>query len=104
MNASAAELVVGADHPAFAGHFPGHPVLPGVVLLAEAIGVVMAATRTRACDWTLESAKFHAPVGPGTRLAITHSTSQAGRVRFEIRAGDALVASGALTRAAGAHG
>ena len=104
MNTSPTEFVVSADHPAFAGHFPGHPVLPGVVLLAEAIAAVTAATGTRVGDWTLESAKFHAPVGPGTRLAIGHSTSDTGRVRFEIRAGEALVASGALARAGGAHG
>ena len=28
------------DHPAFAGHFPGRPLLPGAMLLAEVIEAI----------------------------------------------------------------
>ena len=85
--------------PAFDGHFPGRPILPAVVLLAEAMDALERATGTAACDWKLEAAKFASPVAPGTRLAIAHREDGADRVRFEIRAGDRLVASGALARA-----
>jgi 3-hydroxymyristoyl/3-hydroxydecanoyl-(acyl carrier protein) dehydratase len=85
--------------PAFDGHFPGRPILPGVVLLAQAMAALQHATGTEACDWSLESAKFASPVAPGTRLALAHRGDAAGRVRFEIRAGERLVASGALARA-----
>jgi 3-hydroxyacyl-[acyl-carrier-protein] dehydratase len=37
-------LAIAVDHPASAGHFPGSPVVPGVVLLDEAMFVVAAAT------------------------------------------------------------
>jgi 3-hydroxymyristoyl/3-hydroxydecanoyl-(acyl carrier protein) dehydratase len=35
-------LAIAADHPAFAGHFPGRPLLPGVALLSEVLEAVLA--------------------------------------------------------------
>ena len=37
-------LELAADHPAYRGHFPGRPVLPGVVLLAEVMHAVALGT------------------------------------------------------------
>ena len=34
-------LHIPTDHPAFAGHFPGQPLLPGVSLLAEVLEAVL---------------------------------------------------------------
>jgi len=93
-------LDVPAEHPAFEGHFPGHPILPGVVLLAELIAAVRAATGSAAREWRVESAKFASPVAPGTRLALLSRDEDSGRVRFEVRAGARLVASGVLARSA----
>ena len=93
-------LDVPAGHPAFEGHFPGHPILPGVVLLAELVAVVRSAFGGTAREWRVESAKFASPVAPGTRLALLSRDEAAGRVRFEVRAGTRLVASGVLARTA----
>ena len=30
-------FTLSADHPAFAGHFPGHPIVPGALILDEVI-------------------------------------------------------------------
>jgi 3-hydroxymyristoyl/3-hydroxydecanoyl-(acyl carrier protein) dehydratase len=89
-------LQVAADHPAYAGHFPGHPILPGVVLLAEALDAISQATGRGADRWTLAGAKFLRPVTPGTALTLTHTASESGGVRFEVRAGGTVVASGTL--------
>jgi 3-hydroxymyristoyl/3-hydroxydecanoyl-(acyl carrier protein) dehydratase len=88
-------------HPSFEGHFPGHPVLPGVVLLAEAMAAIGTATGTTARDWTLDNVKFLGAVEPGARLAITHSVSPSGGVKFEIREGPRVVANGAMSRRGG---
>jgi 3-hydroxyacyl-[acyl-carrier-protein] dehydratase len=89
---------VRADHPAFDGHFPGRPILPGVALVAEAMAALERSTGTEARDWILESAKFACPVAPGTRLAIIHRDESPRRVRFEIRSENGLVASGSFAR------
>ncbi len=85
------------DHPAFEGHFPGHPLLPGVVLLTEALAAIAAAGVNPGREWTVESAKFLSPVAPGTQLAILHTAQPSGSIRFEIRAGERRVASGVVS-------
>ena len=50
-------LHIPADHPAFAGHFPGIPIVPGVVLLDEAIQAI-AAEIGHAGGWSVASVKF----------------------------------------------
>lgn len=57
-------LKIGADHPALPGHFPGAPVVPGVVLLDH---VILAAESWLAQPLTVASlvqAKFNSPLLP----------------------------------------
>jgi len=63
-------IAVAADHPAFVGHFPGHPVLPGVVLLAEVLAGMERNLGLPVDRLLIRSAKFHAAVAPGSTLAV----------------------------------
>ena len=96
-------LPIAADHPAYAGHFPGQPILPGVVLLDEALHALAAQQQQggQGAGWQLKSVKFHSPVQPGESLTLHAVESPAGGFRFEIRCrdghGDARgVASGSV--------
>ena len=97
-------FVVAPDHPAFAGHFPGTPILPGVVLLDAAVHAVLqtapAAGLTAGGYWggtcTVSSAKFLSPVGPGETLHLRLRTSDSGSIHFEISGAGRKVAEGTL--------
>ncbi len=84
-------LPIEHDHPAYAGHFPGRPILPGVVLLDRAQRALEAACLCRITG--LAQAKFLSPVTPGEALELDYETSATG-LRFEIRCGTRRVASG----------
>lgn len=100
MNHPAVRLTrrVAPDHPAFAGHFPGQPLWPGVLLLAEVMEALQAAPALAARLGerpTLAQAKFLAPVGPGDTLVVLLYDEPRG-LRFELRRGEVLAASGLL--------
>lgn len=83
------------DHPAFDGHFPGRPILPGVVLLGRAVRALGEALGEPPSAYEIASAKFLRPVPPGATLRIrVEPTGE--RWRFDIFDGDHAVATGVL--------
>ena len=96
------ELAVPADHPTFSGHFPGAPVLPGVVLLAEVIDAVHARSGLRPASaggdavLTVDHVKWLAPVGPGDRLVLALAARGDG-VDFDVSRDDTPVARGRIS-------
>ena len=93
---AATALAVARDHPAYEGHFPGQPILPGVVILAEVLAAIARATSIPVEQWQVSNAKFLDPVTPGTALTLSHERLDSGGVRFEVRSEAVLVASGSL--------
>jgi 3-hydroxymyristoyl/3-hydroxydecanoyl-(acyl carrier protein) dehydratase len=98
----AVSLQIPHDHPTFAGHFPGRPLLPGVWLLACVLEAALADAQLAARVGSaprLSNAKFLAPVRPGDRIEIhladSASTSGAAdRIAFEVRCGERVATSG----------
>ena len=95
---------VAVDHPAFAGHFPGHPVLPGVLLLSFVMQALAArpllAGRVGATP-RFDNAKFLHPVGPGARLRVAMREQGSG-VAFEVWMDETAVARGQIAPGAAA--
>lgn len=67
------------NEPFFAGHFPGHPVMPGVLILeslAQACAILayksadLDPTREVSYLMAIDGAKFRKPVVPGDRLDL----------------------------------
>jgi 3-hydroxyacyl-[acyl-carrier-protein] dehydratase len=92
------EIVVPASHPSLAGHFPGQPVVPAVVLL----DAVLAAIRTReACLLqSIPAAKFLQPVLPEERIElriqITAMDEAKSRASFQGLRADTVVFEGSF--------
>jgi 3-hydroxymyristoyl/3-hydroxydecanoyl-(acyl carrier protein) dehydratase len=89
-------LDIPADHPAFAGHFPGNPLVPGVVLLDETLHSLASARGVVPAACTVLEAKFQSAARPGERLQLAVESGNDQRLRFTIRAPDRLIASGIL--------
>jgi len=89
---------VPVDHPAFAGHFPGNPIVPGVVLLDRAILCAEQLIGQPVTHWQIGNAKFLSPVGPGETLHFALEQKASGTVAFIARVADGwTVSSGSLT-------
>ena len=84
------------DHPAFAGHFPGQPIVPGVVLLDQAILFAEQLIGAPVTQWQIGNAKFLSPVGSGEALTFALEQKLSGAIAFSVRATERNVASGSL--------
>ncbi len=89
-------LKIPTDHPAFAGHFPGTPIVPGVVLLDEVIHAVVADTGFSATAWQVSSVKFLSPLKPGEAVVIEHEQLVNGTVKFEVLEGSRQIVTGSF--------
>ena len=97
---AARKVEIAVDHPAFDGHVPGQPVLPGVALLAGVLEAALREPTLAACvgsEPRLAVVKFLAPVGPGATLVIDF---RLGPRALDWRVGDGTrdVASGQIAR------
>lgn len=97
------------NEPFFQGHFPGRPIMPGV-LLVEAmaqVGGILAIRSTPEAQNKLvlflgiEKAKFRKPVGPGDQIRFTieviHRRKSYWRFKGKGRVGETLVCEAELT-------
>jgi 3-hydroxyacyl-[acyl-carrier-protein] dehydratase len=102
---------VSANEPCFQGHFPGHPIMPGVLII-EAMAqtsatLVVASMEGVSCDthivyfMTIDSARFRNPVVPGDTLHIKvkkeRSRGHVWKFRGEAFVGDKLCAEATYT-------
>lgn len=98
------------DHPIFAGHFPGNPILPGVVqieMIAQAAIFAMHKAKDKSIDKKLDvallgvsSSKFRKPILPGQELKIVSRCMKYRGVMMqqdgEIFVNDQLVAQASI--------
>lgn len=87
---------IGPDHPALPGHFPGHPVVPGVVILDEVIETLRIHAGQALVVTGLPAVKLSSPLLPGQPLTIEIQQDEADTVAFTCRVDSRLVAAGSI--------
>jgi 3-hydroxymyristoyl/3-hydroxydecanoyl-(acyl carrier protein) dehydratase len=78
---ASAEATFEADHPASRGHFAGNPIIPGAVLLNEAVAAIAAREGMPTAPLSVGQAKFPRPARPGDRVRIEY-TRAGNEIRF----------------------
>jgi 3-hydroxyacyl-[acyl-carrier-protein] dehydratase len=85
-------MVIAPEHPALAGHFPGNPIVPGVVILSRVLASACAQ------GWLVlgvMQAKFSAPLLPDEVATITFCAHRSG-VGFVVSRDATEIAKGVL--------
>ena len=94
-----AQFSIAADHPCLAGHFPGRPIVPGVLLLAHAIAAIEAEHGPMQ-PLRFPQVKFVQPLLPGEIAGVSFEPASARRWRFRVlREDGTLLASGEVSAA-----
>jgi len=86
-------LRVSPEHPCFPGHFPGQPLVPGVIVLEHVAHALRAWRNQRLAR--VREVKFLAPWRPG-ECADLELAEHAGQVRFEVRREGTVLARGVI--------
>jgi 3-hydroxymyristoyl/3-hydroxydecanoyl-(acyl carrier protein) dehydratase len=89
--------VIHADHPTLPGHFPGTPLVPGVVILDEVLAALIE-WRENSQLTGVRTVKFLAPLKPEQPFTIClfADNETAGEVNFCCRAEDRVIVEGRL--------
>lgn len=80
-------------HPALAGHFPGRPIVPGVVIVEQVLAAVCAPSGQHLA--AIPNLKFLHPLLPNQPFRICW-TQHDRQVRFRCETDHALLAQGVL--------
>jgi len=88
------QFVIPADHPSLPGHFPGQPIVPGVVLLDRVVEAIER-SQGEVTVRRIPQVKFIKPLLPG-ESAVVELQAEASRWRFRVMRGAELLASGEM--------
>ena len=83
------------DHPSLPGHFPGRPIVPGVVLLDEVVAAINEWQGKIFVPAAFPSVKFVQPLLPGELFAI-RLKREGERVEFECTAAGRVLIRGVM--------
>ena len=90
------QFTVPADHPCLAGHFPGDPIVPAVLLLDLSCAVLRQLRPELGPLREVKAVKFMQPVRPGEAVRVSFSESAPGALRFGCSTAAGVAAQGQM--------
>jgi 3-hydroxymyristoyl/3-hydroxydecanoyl-(acyl carrier protein) dehydratase len=87
------QFTIDPHHPSIAGHFPGRPIVPGVVVLDQIMALILR-DRPEQYVATLHEVKFLGPIVPGDTVAIEIVESTPEHMTFVGRAEQRVIVRG----------
>ena len=91
---------INPDHPALAGHFPGNPIVPGVVILNELVQATELWLQWSGEPVSVASIKFMRLLRPSESFTLQLERLSENRVSFAILRDQERIAAGTLQRTA----
>ena len=87
-------LIIDSSHPSLPGHFPGSPIVPGVVILEEVLDLIGQSLDEPLMLCYVPSVKFHSPLRPDELLRLTFDILPGHSVSFSCQIDSRLIVSG----------
>jgi 3-hydroxymyristoyl/3-hydroxydecanoyl-(acyl carrier protein) dehydratase len=97
-------VMISKDHPSLKGHFPGNPVVPGVVILGAVVDALRKETGPDVKVVGASTLKFLSPLRPDETMVISLDTECSGEVAFTCTSAGRAIAAGRLVYHTGAAG
>jgi 3-hydroxyacyl-[acyl-carrier-protein] dehydratase len=92
------QSLIAANHPSLPGHFPGNPVVPGVVILDEVLHA-LAQWQPQLNIEGFTTVKFLQPLLPDETFSIEFEHNKATRMKFACKKNQTVFANGIINLA-----
>ncbi len=90
------QFLIDSSHPSLVGHFPGNPIVPGVVVLGEILESIRESLQEQLVIARVPVVKFHSPLRPSEIVDLTIDLLPEQNIAFSCLVGTRLIASGQL--------
>jgi 3-hydroxyacyl-[acyl-carrier-protein] dehydratase len=87
------QFSVSMNHPSLAGHFPGNPIVPGVVILDEIIHTIESNWEEKTVT-VLKFVKFIKPLRAEQKVTLTVDETDTGTLKFVCKKNGEIFVSG----------
>jgi len=89
-------FTISSAHPSLEGHFPGNPVVPGVVILDEVINIIKS-IKPGFTITAIPTVKFIHPLLPGQTVSLEVNEKSETAISFTCYYNETKLVTGQLT-------